>query len=465
MLNDETKISYIYILKLPIMILRLLVVLSLIFCSAGAKGQIITTIAGIDTAGYTGDNAAATAAALNHPDVIKFDHSGNMYIADEHNHVVRKINTSGIITTIVGTGLGAGTFSGGYSGDGGPATNAQLSRPLDLAFDAIGNLYISELGNGTIRKVNTSGIITTIAGTGHSGYNGDGGPATNAQLYDPLGLVFDNSGNLYFSDNGNARVRKINTLGIITTIVGTGILGYSGDGGPASIAQIKYGGHIAIKNSGDIFIPDYYNYRIRKVDTHGIITTIVGDGVGSNLGDGGPATAASLLNVWAILFDHSGNMILSDRLAGVIRKVNSDGIINRIGGDGILGYSGDGGPATSAKLNWDVGCSSIDAAGNLYIADPNNNRIRKITYTNTGVNNVAITPQEVLIYPNPGQNTITITTSHTLEQIIITNSTGQIVFSQEYCNVEQAKIDVSCFSKGIYFIKVNNAQIQKFEKE
>lgn len=247
-LYNSTKFSYIYILKLPIMILRLIVVLSLIFCSAGAKGQIITTIAGIDTAGYTGDNAAATAATLNHPDVIKFDHSGNMYIADEHNHVVRKINTSGIITTIVGTGLGAGTFSGGYSGDGGPATNAQLSRPMDLAFDAIGNLYISELGNGTIRKVNTSGIITTIAGTGHSGYNGDGGPATNAQLYDPLGLVFDIAGNLYFSDNGNARVRKINTLGIITTIVGTGIPGYSGDGGPASIAQIKCGGYIAINN-------------------------------------------------------------------------------------------------------------------------------------------------------------------------------------------------------------------------
>lgn len=158
-------------------------------------------------------------------------------------------------------------------------------------------------------------------------------------------------------------------------------------------------------------------------------------------------------------------MILSDRLACVLRIVNTAGIISRIAGNGIVGYSGDGGLATAAELNSDVICSAIDPAGNLHIADPNNNRIRKITYTNTGVNNIVFPRLDVNIYPNPGQNTITITTSDKLEHLIITNSTGQIVFSQEYYNVEQAKIDVSCFSRGVYFIKVNNALIQKFVKE
>ena len=178
----------------------------------GGYAQSIKTIAGTGIAGYSGDGGAAVAAQLNSPDAVKFDRAGNMYIADEYNHVIRKINTSGVISTFAGTGIG------GYTGDGGMATNAQLKRPLDLVFDSAGNLFIAEFGNNIIRKISTSGIVSTIAGTGSSGFSGDGGLAIHAELYDPLGLIFDNFGNLFFSDNGNRRVRKIDASGIITTV-------------------------------------------------------------------------------------------------------------------------------------------------------------------------------------------------------------------------------------------------------
>jgi hypothetical protein len=228
--------------------MKRITILLLLF-SLTVHGQIITTIAGKGSVGYSGDGGLATNAEFNLPYSVKFDHSNNLYIADWKNHVIRKIDNSGIITTIAGTG------SGGYSGDGGPASTARLRAPVDIAFDAIGNIYIDDNGNNAIRKVTMDGTITTIAGTGVLGYNGDGIPATSAKLYAPLGLVFDNAGNLYFSDEGNARVRKIDNSGIISTVVGTGVVGYSGDGGQATNAELRQPCWLTISPSGDLYIP------------------------------------------------------------------------------------------------------------------------------------------------------------------------------------------------------------------
>ncbi len=424
------------------------------------KAQTITTIAGTGTAGFSGDGGPAINAQLNQPDVIKFDKGGNMYIADEHNHVVRKISPSGIISAIAGIG-----GISGYSGDGAPATNAKLKQPTDIVFDTAGNMYIAELGNSVIRKVNTSGIISTFAGTHLGGYDGDGGPATAAKIYDPLGLVFDKVGNLYFSNNGFYVVRKIDTAGIITTIAGTGAMGYSGDNGPATDAQLNLTGFLAIGPSKELYITDYFNSRIRKVDASGIITTAFGDGTATGSGDGGPATAASIGHILALIFDSIGNIYMSERASPVIRKVNAAGIISTIAGTGIQGYSGDGGPATAAQFNHDFMCTAVEAIGNLYISDPYNNRIRKITYNHTAVNEVNHPCQNVSIYPNPAHNEITISATEKIESVAVVNLIGQEVYHQSYRKSEKTDIDISGFAKGIYFVKVNGVSAGKFVKE
>ncbi len=446
----------------------LLPIAFLVFLALRVNAQNIETIAGTGAPGYAGDNGPAILAKFDHPDVAKFDKAGNMYIADEHNHVIRKINTSGIITTIAGTGYGAGTLSGGYTGDNGPATNAELSRPLDLAFDASGNMYIAELGNSAIRRISTSGIISTIAGIGSPGDSGDNGPATIAQLYDPLGLVFDGLGNLYFSDNGNQRIRKINTEGIITTVAGNGTIGFSGDGFPATNAQIRYGGYLAFGPSGELFIADYGNYRIRKINTTGIISTVLGDGTNVNSGDGNPAIAATIGSMFTILFDPAGNMYISDRVNSVIRKVNTSGIISTIAGIGTEGYGGDNGPATAAEFNVDVYCSAVDDAGNLYIADPNNNRIRRITYNNTAVNNVYNNTQAITLYPNPAHTEITIKTNEKIESVEVINIIGASIpgtASAKTLSQTEQSLDVSFLPNGIYFVKVNGVYAGRFVKE
>ncbi len=331
----------------------------------------ITTIAGTGAAGYSGDGGSALSATMVQPYGIYFDHSGNIYFSDGGNSVIRKIDPSGIITTVAGTG------TSGYSGDGGPATAARLNDPGSVTADLLGNLYIADTHNNRVRKVSPSGIITTIAGTGVAGYSGDGGAALAAKLNYPEGVVLDPAGNIYVSEYFNNCVRKITPAGIITTIAGNGTAGFSGDGGPATAARLNGVYSISMDAAGNLYIADGLNNRARKVNTAGIISTIAGGGPGP-LGDGGPATAATIAVAIDVVADASGNVYVSDGNNSRIRKVNSAGIISTIAGTGVAGFSGDGGPAPSAMINH-PGCVAFNWAGVFYICDWANNRIRKIT--------------------------------------------------------------------------------------
>jgi trimeric autotransporter adhesin len=335
---------------------------------------IITTVAGTGSAGFSGNGGQATSAQLYYPDWIVVDSAGNLYIADSYNSCIRKVSASGIITTVAGTGS-----SDGYSGDGGPATSAELYWPEGVALDSAGNLFIADSGNSCIRKVSTSGIISTVAGTGSSiGYSGDGGQATSAQFNYPYGVNVDSAGNLFIVDTWNNRIRKVSTSGIITTVAGNGSFGYGGDGGPATSAQINSSYGVAVDSAGNLFIADTYNERIRKVSTSGIIATVAGNGSLGYSGDGGQAAAAELDNPYGVAVDSAGNLFIADTYNHRIRKVSASGIIATVAGNGSSGYGGDNGSATSAQLNYPSSVT-IDSAGSLFIADSNNHRIRKVS--------------------------------------------------------------------------------------
>jgi sugar lactone lactonase YvrE len=273
---------------------------------------IITTIAGTGVPDYTGDGGLATAATLNAPSGIAIDDSGNIFIADSYNNCIRKVNTLGLITTIVGTGFDAGTSWGAYSGDGGPATAADLWFPLRVAIDAGENIYVVDVRNNRIRRVDSAGIINTIIGDGTSGFYGDGGPATLAKISQPVGIAIDTIGNIYFSDEGNNRIRKVTADGVINTIAGNGTAGFSGDGTTATSAEFNVPNEVAIDGAGNIYISDTHNERIRKIEISGIINTIAGDGTGGYAGDGGPATASELYWPSGLAFDSYGDMYISD---------------------------------------------------------------------------------------------------------------------------------------------------------
>ena len=352
-------------------------IFALLLGASPAQAQgIITTVAGNGVGGYSGDGGPATAASLLVPKGVAVDAAGNLYIADTGNARIRKVAPGGTITTVAGNGVG------GYSGDGGPATAASLDRPPGVALDAAGNLYIADYWNNRIRKVAPGGTITTVAGNGVGGYSGDGGPATAASLAYPAGVVVDAAGNLYIADHDNARIRKVTPGGTITTVAGNGVHGYSGDGGPATAASLSYPKGVAVDAAGNLYIADMYNYRIRKVTPAGVITTAAGNGVQGYSGDGGPATAASLNYQTGVAVDAAGNLYSAGWTDYRIRKVTPGGTISTVAGNGVQGYSGDGGPATAASLNWPYGVN-VDAAGNLYIADEANHRIRKVSFTGT----------------------------------------------------------------------------------
>ncbi len=334
----------------------------------------ITTLAGngVPCCGgpaWIGDGGPAAQAIFNTPTAVAADHSGNLYIADTVAGLVRKIGSNGIVSTIAGVG-GAGPVTDNIA-----ATSAFLFYPSGLALDDSGNLYLADCGDGRIRRIDPSGVITTVAGAGTAGrpgYSGDGGPAAQALLSWPKDVALDHSGNMYIADTGNSRIRKVDANGVITTIAGTGIAGFSGDQGPAIAAQLNLPTGVAVDNSGNVYVTDTGNFRIRKIAPDGTVTTLAGTGTQGFSGDGGLAILAQLGGPLGIKLDSSGNLYVADGTA--VRLISPAGMISTVAGTGMPGYTGDGGPATAAELTaWGLG---FDSAGDLYVTDPLNNVIR-----------------------------------------------------------------------------------------
>jgi len=345
---------------------------------AGAQSGIITTVAGTGVNSSYGDGGPATAAGLASPYSIAVDSAGNVFIADGVGYKVRRVDAAtGIITTVAGTG------GYGSTGDGGPATAAELNLPVGVAVDGAGNLYISEYYGARIRKVSgATGIISTVAGTGTAEFSGDGGPATEARLRGPFGLALNADGDLYVADYADNRIRCVAAAtGIITTVAGTGTYGFSGDGGLATAASLAGSIDVSVDGGGNLYIADYANSRIRKVTAStGVISTLAGTGDQIFVGDGGPATAASLLYPNGVAADAEGNVTIADTSHHRIRLVTAaTGVITTVAGTGIGSYNGDGIAATSATISNPLDVA-VDGAGNLFIADHGNYRIRKVTF-------------------------------------------------------------------------------------
>jgi uncharacterized protein (TIGR03437 family) len=352
---------------------------ALLLCSVALSAQTpgtIQTIAGNGSQTFSGDGGPATQASLNVAVDVAADRAGNLFIADQFNHRIRKIAPNGTISTVVGTG------APGFSGDGGPAVAAQINTPTGIFVDAAGNLYIADVGNQRIRKVDASGKIKTIAGNGSKGYGGDGGPAINASFYNAVRVVVDPSGNVLVADQSDHRIRRITPSGTITTFAGNGVGtpstgAFSGDGGPATSASLNNPTALTVDAAGVVYFSDQFNQRIRKVALDGTITTIAGNGNAGFAGDGGPALIASLNYPGGITVDAAGNLYINDDLNYRTRFIAANGTISTIAGSGASSFSGDGGPATAAALNGNFGIT-LDLLGNLYIADSINNRIREV---------------------------------------------------------------------------------------
>lgn len=347
--------------------------------------NVISTVAGNGNRGFSGDGGLAKNATLSAPNSVVVDEFGNLFIADRAAYRVREVNTNGLIETVAGNGLGF------YSGDGGPATNAGIYAPVGLAIDKRGDLFVADVNERRVRKIGADRIITTVAGNGISSYSGDGAEATNASLGAPTDVAVDAVGNLYVADSGGDAIRKVDTNGIITTVAGQkNAYGYSGDGGLATNATLLHPEAVAVDALGNLFIADSGNFRIRKVDTNGIITTVAGNGLMANFVNGVMATNTSLYGVEGIAVDAFGNLFISDVASNQVYQVDTNGIITLLAGTGSASYSGDGGAATNASLHSPQRIS-VDACNNLFIADQMNNCIRKVTNTRgsaLGLNNV-----------------------------------------------------------------------------
>jgi sugar lactone lactonase YvrE len=443
---------------------------------ANAQKTIITTVAGNGVLNDTGDGGLATLAAIDHPGFISFDSRGNYYISDAYASTIRKVNTTGIIKHI------AGNFAppAGYYGDGGLADTSHIFGPGGIAFDSYGNLYFADGDNNRIRKIDTSGIILTVAGTGTAGYNGDNISALSAELNAPYDVAIDKHGNIYFTDFQNQRVRRIDSFGIITTIAGTGINGYNGDG-RGDTTKLNFPMGLTIDSLGNLFIADYGNHRVRKIDNSGIITTIAGTGTPGYNGDSIIATSAELLFPADIAIDESsnssrsGNIYLVDQENQRIRCIHPSGIITTIAGNGTQGFYGDGGDAKLAEFHLPIGIA-LDDTGNIYIADQDNSRVRKITFIDTtnDTTNIVTLPSKshfIFIAPNPAFTNVDLIINDFAPSnscyYAITDVTGRLVKREKIITAKQ-QIDISNLQGGIYFIEVNIAEqriIKKLIKE
>ena len=359
----ETKFMNIFLRAIPSICV-------LVAAQPASSQNVITTIAGNGSATYSGDGGAASLASLNHPRGVAVDRTGTVYISDPDNFRVRRVGPTGVISTLAGTGVS------GEGGDGGPASAALFRDVMAVTLDAAGNIYIADAGNRRVRKVTPDGIVTTFAGIGVEAFSGDGGPATAAALGRPMALALDAGGNLYIADSTNQRIRRVSAGGIITTIAGNGINGFSGDGGAATSASLGFPVGVAVDRAGNVYVADGDNNRIRKITPGGLISTVAGNGKGGFSGDGGLATGASLNIPFSVALDSAGNLFIADAGNNRVRRVDTSGIISTVAGTGTNGFSGDGGAAAEATLDFPWGVAT-DGAG-VYVADRANNRVRLI---------------------------------------------------------------------------------------
>ncbi len=363
----------------------------------GGPGTIVT-VAGQSPSGYSGDGGQARDAYMNEPRMLTFDGPGTMYIVDTFNQVIRRVGADGVITTIAGKASGYvprkdADCKENFSGEGVPAREATMSCPHSAAVAPDGDLYIADSANHVVRKVDSeTGIITTAVGEGgRNGDDGDGGPATAAHIDGPKGIVFDASWSLLIADSGNAKIRRVDaTTGVISTIAGTGKTGQGGDGGPATAAELNEPRTIAVAPDGSIFFTEPQIHRVRKIDPGGIISTFAGTGKAGFSGDGGPASKAQLNMNRGVNVDGAGVVWIVDSLNQRIRKVDADGIITTVAGHGKACYyssnntCGDGGPAAQAGFAVPRAVE-FDGAGNLFVADTFNERIRRIDAFAAGI--------------------------------------------------------------------------------
>ncbi|CAN5215102.1 hypothetical protein BH09BAC5_BH09BAC5_15580 [soil metagenome] len=416
------------------------------------NAQIISTVAGNGTPGFSGDGGQATSAQIGSAVGMAVDPNGVMYISDG-NHRIRKVDVNGVITTFAGTG------TMGFSGDNMAATSAQLNTPAGLAFNSAGDLFIADYQNHRIRKITMStGIITTVAGSIGMGFSGDGGAATSAQLSSPTGVCWEAKDNMVIADQGNARVRRVDHIsGDIATVAGSGSPGHSGDGGVATSAAIGNVYDVKCDLNGNIIFSEVTNHYIRKVNMgSGTITSICGSGVATFFGDGGLATAASVSAPEGICIDGGGNIFIAELNNDRIRKIDAiTGIITTVAGNGMYAYSGDGGPATSAGMWPDyVAVSGTD----LYIVDLNN-RIRKVTNVAVvGIEQLQMNHSAITLFPNPTIDYFTINGIADHSQISIYDVSGNLI-SSEIIN-ENEPVDIRDLAPGIYFMLSGQKQFR-----
>ena len=430
--------------------------LIIVFVSAvNTEAQTIFTIAGNGVAGFSGDTSTATNAEIFGPTGVAVDGAGNEYISDYYNQRIRKINSSGTITTVAGTG------TAGYNGDGMAATEAKINYPMGIAADAFGNVYFADRGNNRVRMISASGTITTLAGTGTGGYSGDNGPAINAKLYGPTGVAVDAAGNVFIADKSNNVIRRVDAVsGMITTVAGTGAPGYNGDSWPsATLSDLDNPADVALDIMGNLYIADQGNNRVRMVDTFRKISTIFGNGIGGYTADGLSATSSEIFSPSSVAVDISGNVYISDELNYMIRKVdhNSNTVVT-IAGNRVSGFNGDTGLAVNAQIG-DCKGLAVDHAGNIYFSDWRYNRVNFITSTITGVKEVNGDMSAIAVYPNPNSGVFTVNVSSVNTErmrLTITNLTGEKIKEITAETNKPVAIDLNV-AAGIYFISANSA--------